>query len=259
MKPRTARQNALPRQPVSSIDVVLLEQLFDLVPEVAFFVKDAHGRYVSVNQSLATRHGLKNKSLAIGKTPSEICAGEFGRVPTEQDQAVLTTGRPLIDHLECQWYVPHEPVWCLTTKLPILDANGKPTGILGFSRDVRVMIGMKEVPRGFAAALDEFEKELPAEATPAWLAHRSKLTTQRLARLTKRIFDLTPSQFISKTRMAAASRMLIDTDLSVAEIAHACGFYDHSAFSRAFRSATGITPTELRTQLHPNRLGRSQV
>ena len=251
MKTRTTTLCALPQQPISSIDVALLEQLFDLVPEIAFFVKDERGRYLAVNQSLLTRHGLKSKKQAIGKTPSEICPGEFGRVPSEQDQAILTTGRPLIDHLECQLYVPGEPVWCLTTKLPMLDAQGKPVGIVGFSRDVRVMIGMDEVPRGFAAALEEFEKNLPAEATPAWLAQRSKLTTQRLARLTKRLFDLTPGQFITKTRMAKASRMLIDTNLSVAEIAHTCGFYDHSAFTRAFRFATGLTPTELRSQMRP--------
>ena len=250
MKSRTTGHIVVPLQAISRIDVALLEQLFDLVPEVAFFVKDSHGRYVSVNQSLVTRHGLKNKSQAIGRTPSEICSGEFGRVPAEQDRAVLTTGRPLIDHLECQWHVPNEPVWCLTTKLPILDTAGRTTGILGFSRDVRVMIGPSEVPRGFAVALEEFEKELPPDATPAWLAQRSRLTPQRLARLTKRIFDLTPSQLISKTRMGAASRMLVDKTLSVAEIAHTCGYYDHSAFSRAFRLATGLTPTELRSQLH---------
>lgn len=248
MKPRTIHPPTDGQSGALSVDVALLEELFDLVPDVAFFVKDAEGRYVSINQSLATRHGLKSKILAIGRTPSEICPGEFGRVPTEQDRSVLTTGRPLIDHLECQWHVPHEPVWCLTTKLPIRDASGHVVGIVGFSRDVRVTIEPSEVPPKFATALAEFERELPAEASPAWLAQRSSLTPQRLARLTKRIFDLTPSQLISKTRTAAASLMLIDTDLSVSEIAHACGFCDHSAFSRSFRSATGFAPTEFRNQ-----------
>ena len=85
-------------------------------------------------------------------------------------------------------------------------------------------------------------------ATLAWLARRSKLSSQRLARLTKRLFGLTPSQFITKSRIAAASRMLRDSGSSVAEIAHVCGFYDHSAFTRAFRSATGMTPSDFRTQ-----------
>ena len=233
------------------IEVALMERLFDQVSEMAFFVKDAQGRYVSVNQSLMTRHGLKDKSQVIGKRPNEICDGDFGRIPTEQDEMVLGTGRAIIDHLEMQWHLPDDPVWCLTTKLPIHDAEGSVIGIIGFSRDVRVPVAHSEVPHDFAAALAEFEKHLSAEVTPAWFAQRANLSPQRLARLTKRIFDLTPSQFIAKTRIAAASRMLLDSDKSVAEIAHASGFCDHSAFTRAFRFATGITPTVFRNKWKP--------
>ena len=62
----------------------------------------------------------------------------------------------------------------------------------------------------------------------------------------KRIFGLTPSQFIAKTRIAAASRLLHETEKSVADIALTCGFYDHSAFTRTFRAMTGVTPTRFR-------------
>ncbi len=235
---------------VSSVEVSLLERLFDQSMDVAFFVKDAHGRYVAVNESLVARHGLKSKSQVIGKFPHEICPGEFGRIPTEQDERVLTTRRPLLDHLEMQWHRPNNPVWCLTTKLPIQNSEGGVIGLIGFSRDVRVPVEPHEIPAGFARALDEFERDLSAEVTPAWFANRSKLSSQRLARLTKRLFGLTPNQFITTSRIAAASRMLRETDQTVAEIAHACGFYDHSAFTRAFRSAAGMTPSEFRKQQH---------
>jgi AraC-like DNA-binding protein len=161
---------------------------------------------------------------------------------------VLSTGRPLVDHLEMQWHRPNDPVWCLTTKLPILDAEGAVVGLIGFSRDVRVQVHPHEIPKDFARALEEFEQTLSTDVTPAWLARRSKLTPQRLARMTKRLFGLTPNQFITKSRIAAASRMLHEPAPSVAEIAHACGFSDHSAFTRAFRSATGLTPSEFRAQ-----------
>ena len=246
---RTTDSLAAKPQSISGIDVLLLEQLFDVVTDVAFFVKDADGRYVSVNQSLVTRHGLQNKNEAIGRTPCEICHGDFGMVPTTQDQAVLKTGRPLIDHLECQWHLPNQPVWCLTTKLPVRDASGAVIGIIGISRDVKTKIDIGTVPGEFAGALEILEKQLLPEATPAWLARRSRLTPQRLARLTKRAFDLSPSQLICKTRMDAASRLLVDTSEPVAQIAHECGFSDHSAFTRAFRSATGFTPTEFRAQM----------
>lgn len=248
MKPRTNHVRSALNSHVAPVEVALLEKLFDLSPDVAFFLKDSAGRYVAVNESLVARHGLKSKSQVIGKCPRDICLGDFGRIPTEQDQRVLRTGRPLVDHLEMQWHRPNDPVWCLTTKLPILDSDGTVVGLIGFSRDIRIPVEQDEIPADFASALGEFEQSLSAEVTPAWLARRSKLPSQRLARLMKRLFGLTPSQFITKSRIAAASRMLRDPDCSVAEIAHACGFYDHSAFTRAFRSATGMTPSAFRAQ-----------
>ncbi len=248
MKSRTTTPNDEPRDTFPAIEVTLLQTLFDLAPDVAFFVKDAQGRYVTVNDSLVMRHGLKRKSDAIGKCPRDICPGDFGRIPFEQDARVLRTGRPLIDHMELQWYRPHDPVWCLTTKLPIRGADGEVIGLIGFSRDVRAPVERQEIPAGFAAALDEFEQNLSEDVTSAWLAQRSKLSPQRLARLTKRLFGLTPTQLITKTRIATASRLLRETHKSIAEIAQASGFYDHSAFTRAFRSATGVTPSSYRNQ-----------
>ena len=230
------------------IDVAVLQTLFDLTPVVAFFIKDAGGRYVAVNDSLVLRHGLTKKSDAIGKRPQDICSGEFGRTPSEQDAQVLRTGKPIIDHLELQLHRPRAPIWCLTTKFPIRGMNGAIIGIIGFSRDVRVPMERSDIPEGLAAALEMFELDLSREVTPAWLARRAQISSQRLSRLFKRIFGVTPSQFIIKTRIAAASRLLHDTDRSVAAIAHASGFYDQSAFARAFRSATGLTPMEYRNR-----------
>lgn len=246
MKPRTTNRALSKAAPVAQVAVPLLEQLFDQSPDVTFFIKDVDGRYLSVNDSLVMRHGLKHKSQAIGKRPSDICPGELGRIPSEQDAAVIRTGRPLLNHLELHWYQPQRAGWCLTTKLPIQDDRGAVIGVIGLSRDVRVSIEPDEIPANFATAITEMEQNLTDPATPASLARKAKLTPQRLARLTKRLFGLTPSHFITKTRLTAAARLLRDTSQSVAEIAAACGFYDHSAFTRAFRAATGVTPTEFR-------------
>ena len=245
---RVATANVAAASGVSSIDVDVLSALFDSAPDVAFFVKDSDGRYVAVNDSLVKRHGLKSRSDVIGKRSREICHGDLGQVPSKQDENLLKTGRPLIEHLEMQWNRPNDPVWCLTTKHPLRDAEGKVIGIVGFSRDVRVTVQQDEIPREFAVALKEFEKTLAASITPAWFAERAQLSAQQLVRFTKRVFGLTPSQFIAKIRIAAASQKLRETSNSVSEIAVACGFYDHSAFARAFRSATGVTPTQFRRQ-----------
>ena len=231
-----------------SIEATILSSLFDAAPDVAFFVKDVDGRYVIVNDSLVKRHGLKYKSDAVGKRSRDICQGQLGQVPSEQDEEVLRTGQPLLEHLEMQRSGRNELAWCVTTKLPIPDPEGRIVGLVGFSRDVRVPVQADEIPEGFARALRKFETTLSSSVTPATLAEHSELTPQQLIRLTKRIFGLTPSQVITKARIAGASRMLRDTDKTVADIATSCGFYDHSAFTRAFRTATGLTPSAFRIQ-----------
>ena len=230
------------------VDMRLLEQLFDHTPDTAFFIKDAAGRYIAVNNSLVERHGLRDKSQMLGRRPCDICPGEFGRIPSEQDAYVLRTGRPIIERLELHWYLPHKPVWCLTTKLLMRDAADNVTGIIGISKDVRSPVAPQEIPPGLAAALARLEAGYAEPLTPPELARIAKLPPARFARVIKRIFNVTPIQLIAKTRIAVASRLLRETDRSVAEIALECGFYDHSAFTRAFRSAMSATPTEFRAR-----------
>lgn len=230
----------------SAVDMRLLEQLFDHTPDIAFFIKDSAGRYLVVNDSLVERHGLRSKSQMLGRRPSDVCPGDFGRIPAEQDAAVLRTGRPIIERLELHWYAPHKAVWCLTTKLPMRDAAGTVTGIIGMSKDVRAPMPAKEIPTEIAAALRRLETAFADPLSPSTLARIAGLPGARFARIIRRIFGITPSQLISKTRIAAASRLLRETVRSVADIAHECGFTDHSAFTRAFRAVSGVTPTGFR-------------
>lgn len=234
-----------PRSP-QGVEIAVLEQMFDFVPDTAFFVKDREGRYLAVNKSLIERHGLKSKDEALGRRPSDICPGDFGRLPSQQDVDVIRNNRPLIDHLEMQWQLPHQPCWCLTTKLPLRDAEGNVVGLIGISRDLRAPIKSQEMPTAAAAALQRFENRLSEPISPAQLASWSGLPPARFARMVKKLFGLTPSQYITKTRIAAASSLLRETERTVAEIAAACGFADHSSFTRAFRKVAGISPTQFR-------------
>lgn len=233
----------------AGIDRTLLEELFDHTPDIAFFIKDAAGRYTTVNHSLVERHGLQSKAEMLGRRPADVCVGSFGRIPTEQDATVLRTGHPIVEHLELHWLQPHRPVWCLTTKLPLRDAEGKICGLIGLSKDVRAPISPREIQPEIAAALLHLENHYAEPISPSRLARLARVPPARFGRAVKRIFGLTPVQLIAKTRIAAASLALRDTPRAVAEIAHACGFADHSAFTRAFRTATGVTPTEFR-QMH---------
>ena len=62
----------------------------------------------------------------------------------------------------------------------------------------------------------------------------------------KRVFQITPQQFILRVRVDAASQALANSDQSVAGIALKAGFYDQSYFTKQFRVQTGMTPTAYR-------------
>ncbi len=234
---------------LSSVPLLALEQLFDQVPDIAFFVKDADGNYIAINQSLIARHGFSNKSEVRGKRPSDICSGDFGRIPSDQDKLILRSGISIIDHLEMQWEMPGRPVWCLTTKIPLKDDAGNTIGIVGFSKDVRSAVDPSTVPSSFARALEAFEQDLPPEASPSWLAKVAKMPTHRFSKTMKLIFGLTPTQYVAKSRIGKASSLLLQTNMTISEIAQNCGYFDHSAFSRAFKKATGFTPISFRRQM----------
>jgi len=238
----------LKSEQINAIDIEMLGALFDFAPDVAFYVKNRHGHYIAVNDSLVARYGLNDKDQVIGLTPTQILVGELTELSEAQDQEILKTGRPVIEHLELQLCQPKKEVWCLTTKIPIKNMVGEVIGLFGFSRDVRVTVNIDDIPPKFATALSRFEKDLGATTSPASLAKESELTSQKLIRLTKKLYGITPTQLIAKIRIAAAFRPLEETNKSIADIALSCGFTDHSAFTRAFKASTGVTPSVYRNQ-----------
>ncbi len=55
-----------------------------------------------------------------------------------------------------------------------------------------------------------------------------------------------PVEYLMKIRIQHASNMLINTDLSIGEIAENCGFYDSNFFCRKFREHVGCSPRSFR-------------
>jgi PAS domain S-box-containing protein len=230
------------------VDARVVEQLADLMHDTAFFIKDASGRYLVVNQSLVERHGLKQKSQMLGRRPCEVCPGDYGSIPTEQDEQVLRTGQPIVERLELFWRRPNVPVWGLTSKLPIRDAQGRVTGLIGISKDLAAPVSRDDVSPKVARVLRYLESAYDDPVSPSSLARKAGMTAARFARIIRRIHGISPMQLITKTRITVGSRLLCETDASIAQIALDCGFADHSAFTRTFRTVTGTSPTEYRRQ-----------
>lgn len=223
-----------------------MADLFESVPDTVFFAKDLGGRYLAANRSLVERCGLRSKAELLGRSAAELFPSELGARYARQDREVMQLGYSIVNRLDLHWYPRRKPGWCLTTKLPLRDGSGNICGLLGISRDLRTLTEDRSITPDLAAALDFLQTNYDQSLTPAALARRAKLPPHRFARIIKRIFHITPVQLITAARLVGASRLLRETDESVAVIAQSCGFCDHSAFTRMFRAATGLTPTEFR-------------
>ena len=65
------------------------------------------------------------------------------------------------------------------------------------------------------------------------------------------------NEYLTRTRLEHARRLLKGYDLKVKEVAHACGFVDSNYFCRLFRKNTERSPSEYRRQYHSQLTGKA--
>lgn len=73
-------------------------------------------------------------------------------------------------------------------------------------------------------------------------------TRQYLIRVFRKQFGTTPIAFLNEWRLSQSVRYLLETDLTIDEIAHRCGFEDGNYFSRLFKQKYRLPPSVYRRQ-----------
>jgi AraC-like DNA-binding protein len=226
----------------------LLEPVFDSMPDIVFFVKDEEARYALVNRTLASRCGYKDKHALLGRTAEDVFPRRFGRVYTAQDQTIIAQGSQMIDQLELHLYPARQSGWCMTCKQPLHDAAGKVVGLAGISRDLQAAEGTHPAYSKLAAVAQHIQDNFVQPLNMRHLAAMANMSIAQLERYFHKVFHLTPRQVLLKTRLDAATALLV-TNAKVTDVAALCGYTDHSAFTRQFKATVGVTPTEYRTLL----------
>lgn len=77
-----------------------------------------------------------------------------------------------------------------------------------------------------------------------FIASHVGLSRVQLYRRIKEITDMTPHEFLSDIRFKEAKRLLSENSHDITDISEALGFKSLSSFSSAFKSYTGMTPTD---------------
>jgi AraC-like DNA-binding protein len=78
------------------------------------------------------------------------------------------------------------------------------------------------------------------------LAGVAGLSVHHFARQFKQSAGVTPHAYLTQKRVERARKMLVQTDLPLAEIAFTVGFFDQGHLARHFRHMLGTTPREFR-------------
>jgi PAS domain S-box-containing protein len=113
----------------------LLRTLIDNMPD-RIYAKDTESRFIICNEALMKRMGKADFSEIIGKSDLELLSGELARQYYNNEQEIIRTGIPMYDHEETMGNISGKLRWSLATKVPIRDADGKITGIVGIGKDI---------------------------------------------------------------------------------------------------------------------------
>ncbi len=93
-----------------------------------------------------------------------------------------------------------------------------------------------------AAVIKMMEENLEDPLSPSQLAADVGMSTRQLERLFRRYLDRSPKRYYLELRLQKARHLLLQTNMSVINVALACGFASPSHFSKCYRSHFNTTP-----------------
>src|SRR5208283_2706384 len=113
----------------------LFSDLANTIPDHIYF-KDRQSRFIRINGAMARSFELRDASEAVGKTDFDIFSTEHAQQAFVDEQRIMETGRPMIGVEEKETWPDGHVTWVSTTKMPLRDAQGRVTGMVGISRDI---------------------------------------------------------------------------------------------------------------------------
>jgi sigma-B regulation protein RsbU (phosphoserine phosphatase) len=137
----------------------LLDALMNSGTDSIYF-KDRQSRLTRVNRKMMQDFNIDDESDIVGKTDLDLLGEELGKKTMADERHIMATGEPLTDVVE-QWKRPDGRVlWTSTTKVPMRDAEGRITGIIGITREVTKRMQAEERLRRYAAELERSNEEV---------------------------------------------------------------------------------------------------
>ncbi len=93
-----------------------------------------------------------------------------------------------------------------------------------------------------SAVIQMMEANIEEPISPSILARDVGMSTRQLERLFRRYLNRSPKRYYMELRLGKARNLLLQTDMSVINVALACGFASPSHFSKCYRVHYSKTP-----------------
>lgn len=223
-------------------------RLFDHLPGISFFAKNADHELVCANAAFLERLGFRSEEEIIGRTDHELFPKSLADHFRSDDSWVMQHARPKLHIVELFINPDGLPDWYLTNKLPVLSRDGRVIGIMGttqnYESDKRIIQPYLRIEPAIQFIRERFREKISVKEVAATV----HLSVRQLDRRFREIIKMSPQEFITKLRMKTACELLSRGRDNILDIALSLGFYDQSSFTLQFRKHLGLTPLQYRKQ-----------
>lgn len=223
-------------------------QLFETLSDSFYFAKNLNGEFVYANQLFLDHFKFDGLKAVIGKTDLDILPKSIGEKIQKDDQHIMKTGQAIANIVEL---IPGDSTkmrWHVTTKSPLKNRAGDIVGIEGITRDLSLADKQLEPYSQFKNTVSFIQQNFSESIDINKLAKQLHMSISTFERQFKARFACSPSQFIKKTRIAAACKLLREGQ-NISLTATQCGFCDQSYFTKEFRTLMGLTPKQFQKNL----------
>ncbi len=113
----------------------LLQTLMDHLPDYVF-VKDAESRFLINNKAHRAVLGVESLDEVVRKTDFDFFPQDLASQYYNDEQEVLHSKNPLVNREEQTVDNDGNEQWLITSKVPLFDATGSVSGLVGICRDI---------------------------------------------------------------------------------------------------------------------------
>jgi AraC-like DNA-binding protein len=223
-----------------------------VLPGVMFFIKDANYRYVAMSPAIREAVGLSADDDPAGRTDFDLFPPLIAASFRANDRLVIEEGQTLLDEVHVVVARNRGTQLAYSSKWPIRGDDGAIVGLVGTNRPHESSGGgdVGDAASRMLPAITRMVRDYAMRLPIGELAAACRLSPSRFMWLFREQMGVTAHQFLEKVRITEAGRLLRTTRLPIADVAAACGFYDHSAFVKRFRRHTGLAPLAYRKSGH---------